>query len=344
MTDNYNYSTQMTEGSEIDLGDDLGDLLHKINKLTDDNEELNKALRERDHEHETQVSEYKIQIDRLTETNLSLEKLLSVLKQSSGSEAKLEIKKIMSEQESKIVVLQQSEQNLKRKNYELIKEVSNLKLENEKIKMQLETEKHEILNNNDYGDDLTKEEAKHIINELLTEIEDLKQEKTEVGEKALIALTEKELENVRLTEEMEEMKATHNKELHRQILEIQYYTTQLEVLDITKKKLEEELQSAMVDIEKCQLKTKAIEDQYRSVKNELEHKEVLMDEEREKIFKDYDTIEHTYKIKNLEQEQELIKLRLDLNNKNHNHETLTRELDQHSEAHNFMAEELNNYK
>jgi len=340
----YASTTLQSEASELDFGDDMSDLLQKVNTLTTENDDLRKQLREKDHDSEQKLTELQNEVDRLTKTNNNLDRLLKVLKKGNDADTKLENKRIMSELESRVLVLEQSEQNLKRKNKDLSTEISNLKLENEKLTMKLGNESHHVVNTNDYGNDLTSEEAKNIINELLTEIEDLKQEKSDIGEKALEALAEKEMENLKITEDLEVIKDINNTEIRRLIMENETLNTQVEYLNIAKRRIEEELSNTAHEVKNTQLKSKAMEEQYKKLKTEIEEKEHQFEEEKEKMLKDFDTQEHAHKIKYLENEQELMRVRLELGNKKHHHEVLTEELDQNSQTKDQLTIELDNYK
>lgn len=349
MSDYSNQITLTTESSEFDMNDDFGELLQKNNQLNLENEELAKRLRDFEYTKDSRISELQIEIDKLTETNQSLEDLVKSLKkgsekpvqESESVESRLENKKMLADLQSKNLILSNAEQNLKRKNHELTMEISNLKLANEKLNMKMERDQDETHHHTeDIGDDMTKEELKNITHELINELEDLKKEKHEMEEKALNALTEKEMEILKLTQLIEDQKNSHNVELHKLILEIQDFNNVVEFLGITKKKLEEELSYSIQAQEKNQLKSKAFEVEFKNIRQELEQKESNFNEERERIYKDFDTQEHSHKIKIFEMEQEIIKLKNEIGAKDKSKEELTDELKER----NDLSIELENYK
>jgi hypothetical protein len=123
------------------------------------------------------------------------------------------IMSMIPELENRILVLEQSEQNLKRQKQNLQIEVSELKIQVEKCKI---SNNPSSLSTNKYDEwkDLTLSEAKDLINELLSEIEEIKKEKSEISTKALNMLTEKELTNLELREQLEELRNSQYLEIN----------------------------------------------------------------------------------------------------------------------------------
>ena len=91
-------------------------------------------------------------------------------------------------------------------------EISDLKIELEKSALKLS--QSEEKNNESGGFEQLDEETKTMLNELMQEIEDLKKEKNEISEKALNALTEKELENLEIREKLDMIQQEHHKEMN----------------------------------------------------------------------------------------------------------------------------------
>ncbi len=332
----YANNTLSSEISDVDVGEDILEINMKVGALTKENEEFRKELRDLQHNKDFKISELEVECQKLRETNKSLDELVTTLKKAPDSQSRLENKKIISELESKVVMLQQSEQNLKRKKQEQGMEISNLKIEIEKLNIHQEQEaEKQKVTSNDFNEEMA-EEAKNIINELLGEIEDLKKEKTEMGEKAINALTEKEMKNLNLSEEIEGMKSNYNLELHNLILQLEDSITKIEMFDLTNKKLEEELSNALSSNDKNQLKAKVLQEEFKALKDELEQKELKWECERDKINKEKNAFEHIHKRKILEKDEEIMLLRSELTKRT------TQENSNNPESN--ISQDLENYK
>jgi hypothetical protein len=138
-------------------------------------------------------------------------------KKESANEKIHNLTNIISDLESKILVYEQNEQNLKRQNQKLQIEISELHMEINKLIIITDNIKEKDVHHNTHLNDfpnITLKESQEMLIELLAEIEELKKEKQEMMEKALNMLTEKELVIMQLRENLEELNNNQYKELN----------------------------------------------------------------------------------------------------------------------------------
>jgi len=253
-------------------------ILEEIKQLKLEKDEFEKEKRGLKHEFEQITNELKLENEKLTKTNTSLEALfLTIKKPVSKSEELIEKEAIIhekdkrfSELESKYLLVEQALQDLKRQNQKLNMENTGMKFEIEKLQINnvnnnpkssmfarqesgvvnfsrfqsrssvanvkfarqesglvkfTKQESVSIKENSSNSDELelTLEEAKTLLSDFMNENEELKKEKTEIGEKALQMLADKEVEKIELQEKLNKVVEQYRNESNKFINEIQEY-------------------------------------------------------------------------------------------------------------------------
>ena len=198
------YSTQ---DSELESGtNEIEELILNNQKLITDNENLNKKLRELEHNFTQTNSQSAMEIEKLKRSNNNLEELLKSIKcepkldkNGDNPDAKSadELELIVTDLENQVFLLETSEQNLKRQIQALNIENSNFKLEIGKLTISSSNRENNFPkpSSDELNVDNLDEETRLLLTELMTEVEELKKEKNEISEKALNMITEKEIEN-----------------------------------------------------------------------------------------------------------------------------------------------------
>lgn len=202
-----------TQSFDLNLDKEIQGFADENVKLIKEKEELEKTNRHLQHELDTTTQELKLENEKLIKTNQSLETLVGELKKStkSGNDSQKENllhekEKIISEMESRFLLVEQALQDVKRQNQSLNMDNSNLKFEIEKLKLNEGSgsgSKDKVKANEDDENELTLEEAKTLLSDFMTECDDLKKEKAEMGEKALQMLSDKELELIELRDKLD---------------------------------------------------------------------------------------------------------------------------------------------
>ena len=304
------YFTNDTE--QLEIGNDIDELLLKVQKLSSENEDLTKRLREKEHEFSQSLVEVKIENETLKRSNDNLESLMKTYKSMSNSSqdtAELEqLSKLVNELEKKLLLTEQSELNLKRQNQTSQMQIRDLKFEVEKLTLSKSETKPTLQDSSDLEN--LDEETKNLLNLLMTENEDLKREKNEVSEKALAMLTQKEIELIESQEKMEELKISHQ-------AEIRNLMSQLGELkcDLNNKNEEDDAQSLNSEEAKMLLeKYKELSDEYEDFKQESIERENLLIYEHEKIKRELDVSEKSYKANVQDLEGEIQKFKNEIYN------------------------------
>jgi hypothetical protein len=233
-----------TDGSEIvDVGEDIQDLMIKVNNLESQNEFLVKQLRETEHNMKSQLEELKIQNTSLKRTNESLEELLKSYKNNGTNKTEnspVDSQRRLRELESKLLLIEQSEQNLKRTNQSLNREILDLRIKVDNLNLgggNKNGKKEQAMDEDFYDLDNMDEEKKVLIKEVLKDYEDVKKENLELRENALNTIAEKEMANIDLRDKIEQMKEKYNAEIQKLMLEVQDYRSRC--MDVAKHTNEE---------------------------------------------------------------------------------------------------------
>jgi len=222
---------------EIEITDDSQELMKKVFDLEKSNEELTKQLRNIEHKSDQKLNELQIENEKLQKTIKSQDSLIQSLKEASSplksNIENAEYENNISQLESKNLLNEQSILNLKRQNQNLSIENSNLKFEIEKLQMNegFSSSSKDTKETSECSEELTLEEAKTYLSELMTENDDLKREIKEMGEKALEMLTEKEVANLEMKEKLDEVIEKNRNEVNlllNQIHDFKEKITELE--------------------------------------------------------------------------------------------------------------------
>jgi hypothetical protein len=302
-----------TESSEIEIGNDHEELLLKVQKLSTENEDLNKKLREKEHEFSQSTTELQMQNDTLKRSNDNLESLVKTYKSMSNTSHNgdlEELSQIVNELEKKLLITEQSELNLKRQNQSLNMQVRDLKFEMEKLSLNKgkDSSKSSMQEVSDL--DNLDEETKNLLTMLMTENDDLKREKNEVSDKALNMLTQKEVEIIELQEKIDDLKKTHQEEMNKIISKMGELKS-----DLVDKNEDDERQSLNSEEAKMLLENyKELSDEYEDFKREALEREKLLIYEHEKIQRELDVSEKSYKTNIQELEGEIQKLKTEMYN------------------------------
>jgi hypothetical protein len=200
---------------EIDIQDGTGELLKAVNKLQLESEQLNKSLREKEHNYSQNIQALSIENENLSSTLKTVQNLLASYKyQQGGGDKQIESLEIqVSELENKLFQSEQNEMNLKRVNQTLQIDISNLNIEIDRLKIR-KNENTNVFRRQNTHESLD-EEAKKLLTELMNEIDELKKDNNEISEKALNLLTEKELLIMELREELSDIKTLNKAEINR---------------------------------------------------------------------------------------------------------------------------------
>ena len=248
------YST--TDSELSDIGDEMKELLMNNNKLRTEIDLLKKENKENEHTMSSHIKQLEIENEKLKSSVKSLEDLLKSFKnsksnsvivnnqQNKGNDSNnqiLELEKKISDYENTIFHLKSTEQDLIRQNQALKRENSDLNLDIDKLKMNLNKNtnsniygiQYENLDNIDL--DNMDDEKKLIIQELFKAYEETKKENQDLKENAINTLTEKEMANMELREQIEDLKNKYSKEVKTYLDQIHVYKTKLKLINhITK--------------------------------------------------------------------------------------------------------------
>ena len=205
-----------TDSSDIqEFNEDLSDLHLKNKQLSSENDTLRKALRERDYEMNSKIQHYQISNETLLRTNKSLEKLTTSYTNLSDSKVYT----------SKMFELEQNENNLKRIIQSLNREIFDLKIEIEKMRISFKYEgkvDKTLISDYEQMFDIKNldEERRSIFKEIMIDYEEVKKKNVELREKALNTITEKEIANMELREKLELTKSKNNEQMTKLLEEI----------------------------------------------------------------------------------------------------------------------------
>jgi len=306
-----------TVDSDLDLGRDVEELMLKIDKLSSENETLRKLMREKEHDSSQQIGELNMENEKLGGINKGLEELLNTYQENfkiDYKEEKAELQEQIENLENNLFLTEQSESNLKRQIQNLNMENSNLKLEINKLTINTKKEAS-LITSNQHGDNFENldQETKNLIAELMNEIDDLKNEKNEISEKALNLLTEKELEVMEIKEQLEEIKnqsSIETRKLLDQIRELKYENEN----NIYSK--DDDNQS--IGSEEARLlleRNNELQYEFEEFKRIAEEKEVSQIYKIENLQKEIEFMENSYKqsINDLESEINMLHSREDKN-------------------------------
>jgi len=340
--------------SDLELNEEISEIMSRNKFLFEQNENLKKELREVNHNKDQVITELSIENKNLKENVNSLEELLNTYKSSKDNKSRVDTKKTISDLESKVIYLEQSEQNLKRKIQQLNVELSNLRLENEKLDFQQDKEKDNTptkvcVTSPDLTDDLTLEEAKNLINEIMTENEELKLEKCEMGDKALNMLTEKEIEIMNLGEEIEQKNQEIKEILQKFESERQELRYQINTLERKKRyqggrqSQTDEYNSNEDTNQRNMTIIKELQEEFSYFKKEMEIKESEWHAEKETLTIELEMSESRSKAKILDLEQQLQKVTMEISNIENDKIELTNELGQNSSSKNLLFNDIENY-
>jgi len=215
---------------DLNLDKELKELGDRNTRLNQEKDEIEKQHRTLLHNYEQTVNELKMENEKLLKTVASLETLVESLKKddnkddfSEKNNILCEKEKRISELETNVLLLEQSLQDVKRQRQSIIMESTNLKFEIEKLKLNESSGSSGTKINTEDENELTLKEAKDYINDLWTEIDDLKQKE----EKALQFLTEKEFEKMELSEKLEQMEHEKRNEISVLRNQLQEYREKL---------------------------------------------------------------------------------------------------------------------
>ena len=344
-----------TNDSEIiDIGQDMGELMIKIEQLSSDNNALTKRLRETEHEMVQKVTEFGMENEKLKRSNESLEELMKTYKslkkpQADDHEQEENITLKLGELENKLFLAEQGEQNLKRQNQSLNMEISNLKIELDKLHLNSKNSDSPIIpkqSNSDF--DNLDEDTKNLLNDLMNEIEELKKEKNEVSEKACNFLTEKELELMEVREHMDELKQKHNEEINKYLTQIHDLKSDLEDKDWKRgnndgnNENDEDRQSINSEEARVLLeKYKELSDEFEDFKTEAEERNKILLYENEKIKREISNNERDSKnVQDLE--YEISRLKTEISNSEY--ERYQKEKDLQDDSKNMFLTEFENFQ
>jgi chromosome segregation ATPase len=357
------YST--TDSEISDIGDDLQDLLQKNSKLIADVEALKKEICEKEHGLTQRIKELEIENEKLKglvknheelAKNLKNPKPQSVIiphgnKSGENSHVILELEQKLADFENQIFHLKQSEQELLRQNQTLKREISDLNLDIDKIKMNASKKetKNIYAKLNESCDmidlDNMDEEKKLIFQELVKGFEDLKKENQELKENAITALTEKEMANIELREQIEEMKTKFNVERNNFIEEISKYKTRLNDIEIDKSYYEgDDISFTKEETKELIEKYNKLEEDFYALKAEMEEKEFNYETEKMKRENELERTLYTYKSNIFNLEQEISRYQQELSSFEMDRAQLEREKEQDYENKNILVTELEKFQ
>jgi len=232
MTDMSQYDSNAS--IDFNLEKELKELGDRNTRLNQEKDEIEKQHRTLLHNYEQTVNEVKMENEKLLKTVASLEKLVESLKKDNNKDDFSEKDNILCEKEKRIslletnvLLLEQSLQDVKRQRQSINMQNANLKFEIEKLKLNESSGSSGTKINTEDENELTLEEAKNLISDFMTEIDDLKKEKEDMGEKALQLLSEKEIEKMELSEKLEQMEHEKRNEIKALMNQLQEYREKL---------------------------------------------------------------------------------------------------------------------
>ena len=316
------YSTNDTEIS--DIGDDTKEMLLSNNKLRTEINLLKKEFSEKEHYNNLMMKHMEIENDKLKGSLKIMEELVSSLKknrsnsiginsQNKDNDSKkviLDLEQKLSNYQNTIFHLKQSELDLIRQINAFKREISDLNLNYDKLKMGY----NKKLSNNSYVNlsvncdiDLEKldEDKKNTIKKLLKEFEETKNENQEIKENAIVSLTEKEMINMELREQIEELNNNFNTEISKYLEQILNYRLKLNDFETNQyyfKGSEASLNKEETD--ELIKKYAKLEEDYINLKQEIDEKEYEHEIEKMKNQTLNERLIYNYKstIVNLENE------------------------------------------
>ena len=316
------YSTNDTEIS--DIGYDTKEMLLSNNKLRTEINLLKKEFSEKEHYNNLMMKHMEIENDKLRGSLKIMEELVNSLKknrsnsiginrQNKDNDSKkviLDLEQKLSNHQNTIFHLKQSELDLIRQINAFKREISDLNLNYDKLKMGY----NKKLSNNSYVNlsvncdiDLEKldEDKKNIIKKLLKEFEETKNENQEIKENAIVSLTEKEMINMELREQIEELNNNFNTEISKYLEQILNYRLKLNDFETNQyyfKGSEASLNKEETD--ELIKKYAKLEEDYINLKQEIDEKEYEHEIEKMKNQTENERLIYNYKstIVNLEHE------------------------------------------
>lgn len=323
-----------------------------------------------------ELIELQMENETLKRTNQNLEELLKVYnsngmstsatssRKSSNDDQMLhvELQNKLTDLERKLFLSEQAESNVKRTNQALNLEMSNLKKEIDKL----------IINNRKPEESHVKrlscatpssnfslnieEEAKNIINELLNEVDELKQEKNEISERALNLLTEKEVQLMELREQLEEIKAQYKYEISQlnenifnlkgEIDENDYFVNNK---SSPTKQSEDQYSEhnenlGALNSEEIVNKYKTLKKEYEKFKQDTEKSEEILIREKAKLKKESEKMEITFKKNISDLKIEITKLKTELTNKENDRIQLEKEIKYDVNNNDALYQEIKTYQ
>lgn len=226
------YLTTESEISELsEWGDEYQELSNKNNNLLNELENIRKELKDKEYEMMNTITMLELDNEKLKSTNNSYEDLLefyknqetSNIKTSTGAELmkrNIELTNKVNDLEAKLFASEQNDHNLKRENFTLNSVINDYKYEIEKLQNDESLKRERKISNTNSDNDNrinNLELNEDDLDNLILEIEDLRREKTEIQERALNMLTEKEIIVIELREQIDDLKMLkikHEEELN----------------------------------------------------------------------------------------------------------------------------------
>ena len=324
------YSTTDTES---DLGlDDITEKMIKIKNLELEKESISKKSREIEHILKTKTKEFDLQLEILKRKNLSLEELLenynnnktnSISENKSEKNCQIEmLENTIHDLESKISLIDQTVMDLERKNQQLNMEISEKKLEINKLS--INNIRNEIDDKNIKADiesidtsayDNLSQEIKELLLEKDSIIQQEKDKYNEYENQVFDLITEEILnhskENIRLQEELDLLKEKYREEKNNLFAKIKDFEKIIEenendpsrkrksVLNLNNKNFnnqendDDEAQSFdTTEVEQLLDQLKEVEMKYEDIKFEYETKTDEWNYERERNKNNYIEMEN----------------------------------------------------
>ena len=358
------YST--TDSELSDIGDEMKELLMNNNKLRTEIDLLKKENKENEHTMSSHIKQLEIENEKLKSSVKSLEDLLKSFKnsksnsvivnnqQNKGNDSNnqiLELEKKISDYENTIFHLKSTEQDLIRQNQALKRENSDLNLDIDKLKMNLNKNtnsniygiQYENLDNIDL--DNMDDEKKLIIQELFKAYEETKKENQDLKENAINTLTEKEMANMELREQIEDLKNKYSKEVKTYLDQIHVYKTKLNDIEIDQSYYEgDDISFTKEETKELIEKYAKLEEEYNILKQECEEKEFYYETEKTKGQNEIERMIYNYKSTIFNLEQDISRYQQELSSYQMDKAELEREKEQDYENKNILVSELEKYQ
>lgn len=342
------------ESLEIDLGiNEIDDLMELNKKLTEENEAVTKKIREIEHDLKQKIVELEMKNENIKRSYTNLEGLLityqsnsTVTSTNNNSKEIEELEHKVTDLENKIFIREQSELSLKRANQELNIEISNLRIEVNKLMINGTPHKKEYFTMKSTDGDNIDDTTKLLLTELMNEIDELKTQKNDISENALNILTQKELEVMELREEIDQIKESYKQEIN----------TLHQVMNNLKGELEEntwnkECEDLNDNVSLNSEEQRELVNQYNQIKEEYDdlvkknlHKENEYNQEKEKHKKEIEIIEINYKNNLNDLESEMLRLKQEVNIKSFEKMELEREISQDSKNNDQLIQVIEDYE